>query len=468
MYSKESRQLCWAARCSPRGTYFFSPCIARANPPYIGESGHKELFRPVAATEFGRKYYQGKMDYFYFFFHKGLDLLRNGGICGLITTNYYLNASGAKTLRKDFQNRGNIIRLVNFNELRIFQSALGQHNIITFIKKENQRTVDCCITERKGFGEANVLQSIVSWSDAETTYFQLDADSLYDPSGNIVFHKEDTILQKMKKCQNYAFDKKEIGSGVDILQESVVERHLSVNPQLTVGKGIFAVETVEIPDLNLDDDETKILRPYYTSEQIQKYTVIGDNHKWILYTDKDVCDNIDAYPHVRAHLDQYADIITSDNAPYGLHRARKLDQFVGEKILSLRMTKEPCFTYADKDTFVTRAYMTIKPTKPVNLRYLVGLCNSHLFYYWLFNNGKRKGKQLQIDQAQIMELPICLPDQPVQEAIALLVDEIAVRQIDNSDYSDLEEAINKAVYSIYSLNLNEIETVEGFVEDQRR
>ena len=36
MYSKESRQLCWAARCSPRGTYFFSPCIARANPPFKG------------------------------------------------------------------------------------------------------------------------------------------------------------------------------------------------------------------------------------------------------------------------------------------------------------------------------------------------------------------------------------------------------------------------------------------------
>ena len=34
MYSKESRQLNRAARCSPRDTYFFSPCIARANPPY--------------------------------------------------------------------------------------------------------------------------------------------------------------------------------------------------------------------------------------------------------------------------------------------------------------------------------------------------------------------------------------------------------------------------------------------------
>ena len=34
MYSTESRQLNRAARCSPRGTYFFSPCIARANPPF--------------------------------------------------------------------------------------------------------------------------------------------------------------------------------------------------------------------------------------------------------------------------------------------------------------------------------------------------------------------------------------------------------------------------------------------------
>ena len=34
MYSTESRQLNRAARCSPRSAYFFSPCIARANPPY--------------------------------------------------------------------------------------------------------------------------------------------------------------------------------------------------------------------------------------------------------------------------------------------------------------------------------------------------------------------------------------------------------------------------------------------------
>ena len=51
MYSKESRQLCWAARCSPRGTYFFSPCIARANPPF-------SLFREYVAQlmEYGKQF----------------------------------------------------------------------------------------------------------------------------------------------------------------------------------------------------------------------------------------------------------------------------------------------------------------------------------------------------------------------------------------------------------------------------
>ena len=54
------------------------------------------------------------MDLFYFFFHKGLDLLHEDGFCSLITTNYYLNASGAKTLRKDFSQRANVKKLVKF------------------------------------------------------------------------------------------------------------------------------------------------------------------------------------------------------------------------------------------------------------------------------------------------------------------------------------------------------------------
>ena len=69
--------------------------IVLGNPPYIGEKGHKELFQPVKNANLG-KYYLGKMDYFYFFFHLALNLARTKGLIAFITTNYYPTATGVE------------------------------------------------------------------------------------------------------------------------------------------------------------------------------------------------------------------------------------------------------------------------------------------------------------------------------------------------------------------------------------
>jgi hypothetical protein len=42
--------------------------IIIANPPYVGEKGNKEIFQDIHSSSLG-KYYQTKMDLFYFFFH---------------------------------------------------------------------------------------------------------------------------------------------------------------------------------------------------------------------------------------------------------------------------------------------------------------------------------------------------------------------------------------------------------------
>jgi hypothetical protein len=68
-----------------------------ANPPYVGEKGHKELFSEIKRGCVG-KFYQGKADIFYFFFHLALNLGRETASIAFITTNYYPTANGAKTL----------------------------------------------------------------------------------------------------------------------------------------------------------------------------------------------------------------------------------------------------------------------------------------------------------------------------------------------------------------------------------
>ncbi|MCK9268638.1 MAG: Eco57I restriction-modification methylase domain-containing protein, partial [Alkaliphilus sp.] len=157
--------------------------IVIGNPPYVGEKGNKEIFRSIVKTTFGKKYYRGKMDLFYFFFHKGIDICRDGGIIGFITTNYYITANGAVTLRKDLKNRTDILKLVNFNEFKIFESALGQHNLITLLRKsssEGKPDTEIINVKKSGCAAPKGLKRILEGRCGETDYFFRTHDRLFD------------------------------------------------------------------------------------------------------------------------------------------------------------------------------------------------------------------------------------------------------------------------------------------------
>ena len=86
---------------------------------------------------------------------------------------------------------------------------------------------------------------------------------------------------------------------------------------------------------------------------------------------------IKQFPKIKEHLDQFKKVITSDNAPYGLHRARNEDFFKGEKIISIRKCLKPTFTYTDFDCYVTAAFYIIKSNR-INMKFLVALLNSYI------------------------------------------------------------------------------------------
>ena len=151
--------------------------IVIANPPYVGEKGNKEIFRPIAQGNLG-KYYQGKMDLFYFFFHLALDLGRKHAQNAFITTNYYITAMGARKFRADLKERSSIRYLINFNELRIFESALGQHNMITIFSKGHgsQIKAKTCITRQRGTANEEKLKTIVLEKDKEVKLYVKERD----------------------------------------------------------------------------------------------------------------------------------------------------------------------------------------------------------------------------------------------------------------------------------------------------
>lgn len=437
--------------------------IVIGNPPYVGERNQKEMFREISKTAFGKKYYMGRSDLFYLFFHKGIDILKDNGELSFITTNYFLTNSGAKNLRKDFKLRTNIRKMINFNELKIFESALGQHNIITFLNKSNyikNFMVKCSIAKSKGFANTNQFEEIFSNKADYMDYFELSQEELYDVDGNIIFHESNPLLEKIKNKGNFKFSKEDIGNGIDTLQEFVTDKHLKKDNTLTIGNGIYILNNNEKRNFVCNELEEHYIRPFYNSEQIKRYRIIEQNKNWIIYMNKEACNLINKMTNIKTHLDKYKNIMTSDNKPYGLNRAREERLFENNKILSTRMTLFPQFTYCDVPSYVNRTYLIIQPTNSnMNLKYLTLFLNSKIVYYWLYNNGKRKGEMLQVDQDQILNIPIFIPDKEIQDRMIKIFDD---NQLDNIFIREIDEML----YEQYNLTKEEILIIENLVKKQ--
>ena len=280
------------------------------------------------------------------------------------------------------------------------------------------------------------------------------------------------ILIKIAKSKNFSFNRNEVGQGLVAPQDFVSNNHLeTLGDSAVKGQGIFILSNAEKNSINWNEGEKKLIKPFYTSDELNRYYAIEENKYWVIYTDssfgakfKGSKNNppadLSKYPNIVRHLDQFKKVITSDWKPYGLHRARNEKFFKGEKIISLRKCSDrPTFTYTNFPCYVSQTYFVIKP-KDIDLKYLTGLLNSNLVKFWLKHKGKMQGNNFQIDKKPIMNIPIYKPAKDL--GITILVDQILTKKGSNpkTDITKEEKKIDLLVYKLYNLTWEEVQVVD--------
>ena len=119
---------------------------------------------------------------------------------------------------------------------------------------------------------------------------------------------------------------------------------------------------------------------------------------------------------------------------------------------------EACF-YASADVY----FLISKADVEIELKYILALLNSKLYYVWLYRRGKRKGENLELYQRPLEDLPIILEvDKETQKLFVDVVDAMFQLRKHGEDSSDLEGVINKMVYELYGLTDEQITDIEGF------
>ncbi len=421
------------------------------NPPYVKEYNNRHAFDGLRDSP----YYQGKMDIWTFFGCIGLDLLKTGGYFSFIAPNNWITNMGASIFRNKVLKESVFKKYLDFGNYKVFADAEIQTMIFVLKKKLNpgKYKVDYRKIQDKKIDEdqlANLLQSDFEVnSDISCKSFRagIDPEKTRDKPINFSGTAVNSVLNKIKKKSNYNLKDEAIRTGIDVHQDFVKERHLNEldDSGIKKGDGIFVISDQEKEKMNLSETELEYIKPYYTTEQLHRYYGDSQNNYWIIYTTSGIEEYIDDLPRIKAHFDQFADIITSDHAPYGLHRAREEKFFRGEKIISLRKTAKPHFTYTNFDCYVSQTYYVIK-SEVINLKFLTGLLNSKVIYFWLKNRGKIQGDNLQVDKAPLLKLPLLKPEKDEQNVLAEKVEEIIEKKAAYHDTEEIDFAEMKNKY----------------------
>jgi len=326
----------------------------------------------------------------------------------------------------------------------------------------------------KNLGFKDMLSIIKKEENRNAEYISPEINRTLFENKKLTFNNPtiEKVLNKVSAQANFRLTDREVAQGVVFPQDYINKNtKITLGDQYKIGHGVFVLSDKEKQQLSLTSKELNLIKPYYTTKELYRWYGNLKNKEWVIYTDSSFKNKnkIKDYPNIKKHLDQFQKIITSDNKPYGLHRARKEFFFKSEKIISVRKCNIPTFSYIDFDSYVSATFYVIK-TGRISLKYLTGIFNSKLIAFWLKHKGKMQGSNYQIDKEPILSIPLINSSEEKQQPFIKLVDKI-LSITKSEDYlknsskqkqvTQHEKQINHLVYKLYDLNTQEIKTIEN-------
>ena len=372
------------------------------NPPYITMENLPE-YQEYCKTYYP-EIYSGKNDIHYYFIAKGLNLLKENGFLGYITSRYYMEAAFAKKLRNFILNNSCIKAIIDFGNVHVFEGANVLTNLIILQKKTSKQVRDNNIIKVVTVKEAkldvaHLMEDIEthineeSFSDDKIEFFNVKQAELTDDSWKIFPEKTKRILSKMENTSWKLADICEIEQS----QKTGLNEAFCVSETYAEGVGL----------------ERGLLRKVIKNSDIQKYHIDWKN-KHLIYTNNETI--IDNYPNIKKHLEKYKKILESKSecrdglySWYRLQRPRREQLFSApEKIVVPFLSTENRFALDDVGFYGTADTYVIVPTRKctVDIRYVLALLNSKLLEFFHKNTAKLKDIKYEYLRKPLSSMPI--------------------------------------------------------------
>lgn len=445
--------------------------IVLGNPPYLGEKGNREVFQKILKSTFGKKYYNGKMDLMYYFVYRGIELLDKNGVLGYITSNYFTTADHGKKLRAFLREEGSFCEIVNFHDNKVFQSAPGLHSMMFLYSKIKSDTIRVHnITDNLS---EEALKSVVLDPKSTKYFYPLELAELFGEHNKInLYYNANhlSIINKIIRQSCYKLDScfnvnQGIISGADkvtnyILKNKISDPTIQTN-NLKKDMGIFVLNHREIGAFK----SKKYLKKFYKNSDITKFSINEETEKYILYIDEETLLDKELEGHLyrfKEALMKRREIKKGLRPWHALQWPRERHIFEKEKIIVPQRSIQNTFGYTEEPFYGSADiyYITQKSNLfNYSMKVLLGLLNSKLLYFYLYNMGKKKGKYLELYATPLKRIP--LKQMMNVDEILTLVDQLIAGYTE-----DTFNELNEIIYDEYNITDDEKITIENFYREK--
>ena len=375
------------------GNFIGFDCVI-GNPPYIQLQSMGTDADVLERMKY--KTYVRTGDIYCLFYEQGMNLLKPNGCLCYITSNKWMRAGYGKELRQYFIAKTNPVLLIDFAGIKIFDAATVETNIL-IAKKESytQNTLACIISNTDDLNKLSVLvqQQAVEYNFAE------------NDSWIILSAIEQSIKRK-----------------IEAVGTPLKDWDIRINYGIKTGFNEAFVITTDkrneiLANCQTEDERTRtaeLIRPILRGRDIKRYSYDWAN-LWLINTHNGIKGKIpriqiENYPAIKAHLDQYWEKISTradkGDTPYNLRNCAYMEDFSKPKIVWGNLNLTPNYALVENNSFINAPSSMIVPAS----KYLLAILNSKIadFYIKLLgvtrNGGYFEYKPMFIEQLPIPQL----------------------------------------------------------------
>ncbi|MFX1256504.1 MAG: Eco57I restriction-modification methylase domain-containing protein [Promethearchaeota archaeon] len=432
--------------------------ILIGNPPYFRiTKAPKEEQNIISELECFKEYHHGQGDIFYDFIVRSYVLLKNNGFFMFIVSRYWLEATYAKYLKKFIKEKINLLKILDFRELKIFRGVDINNTILSYKKElpnENNFDFDVYIYEKEQkelLWKGNPIDMMLYCGKYNINNWNINENWAF------LTPKYKNIFLKIKNVQNRMGD-------ICICSQNncLKERY----------RQLFTF------DFYPDDIPEVFIRKYRKMNEVNMFTVSEDIDKYIII----IHDLYAAIQNEQLKKFLKENAIERNELAVVPNKSKKnIDKFneiiyIGYRVKRLDFS----FIYNNNNTWVDNTYFFAKKSK-INANfihsfmYLLGILNSKLIRFYIDAIGKKKDKDLELGSEVLKDIPIKLDKNKLTNIEISIINQIEeiTSEIVNLEYKkkniiEKRDLLDNLVFDLFGINNRERQEINNYLVETNK